>query len=129
MFSVRLNSFPCPKFIGKIEGDTYRKRIRFDAHLLRNSSSIGICAALLHHPTIRLKWIRVETEHESLVTSKGYLLHHGRAFQYGRYEQQIALPVPLWGLDKARAFEAQQVRRERLEREKRAQGSLFEDAA
>ncbi len=125
-FSVRLNGFPEPRFIGTIAGNTYRKRISRDSHILRNAGSIAICSALIHHPDIEFTWISVDVDGQKFVTTRSFLAAHGIVFHYARYEPQLALPLPMWGKHKAEEWEAIQAKQDRLDRERRAQLSLFE---
>jgi hypothetical protein len=129
LFAVRLNTFPVPRFIGELEGNTYRKRIHSGPHTLHNAGAIGINAAVLTHPDIPVKWIAVDVDGTKLVTSKRFLLANGHPFKYRNYEPQFALPLDLWGVDKARAWEEEEDKRERQRRERAAQGNLFEEAA
>jgi hypothetical protein len=133
VYTVRLNLPFGPVFIGELrtggEG-TYFKRVDPSKHVHHNSDSVAISAALLTAEHIGFRWIVCDIKgHGKIVTTRPYMLTHGEAFRYPKYEPQIALPVNLWGKELALEWEQEQARRERIRRELRAQGSLFEAVA
>lgn len=129
LFTVRLDIFPRPVFIGVIEGDTFRKRVDPSKHVYHNSDSVAISAALLYAEAFRFRWIVVETPGGKLVTSRAFFLAHAMPHQFRNYEPQLFLPVAEFGIEKARTWEAEEAKRQRNEAEKQAQGSLFGDTA
>jgi hypothetical protein len=89
------------------DGKTYRKVIDPRLHVYRESKSIGF-----NHSLIRdwhFDWIDVRMGREVLVTSRKFVLAHGFPLHFKKegFEKQIFLRIADFGIEKARAFEAQ----------------------
>lgn len=110
---VELNDSFEPKYIGRLDisGEgTYSKRVVESKHLHRNSQSVAINAELLESDSLPFRWIvvdyiKADGSKEKLVTSRAYILAHGKRFKFRDYEPQIALELSEWSIDKARRYE------------------------
>ena len=109
------------RYVGKLdkagEGTFICKRK--EKHLHRKTNSLGMNLELLQR--FNFRWIYVEYCGRKLLTTKLYLLHHGKVFTFDKsgFEAQVFLELDAWGQEKALDFERQLC----------SQGSLFEVAA
>jgi hypothetical protein len=119
-FSVRLKSLRRNRRIGLFDrsGEGTFKTERKPEHLHQNTNSIALNAEFVRDYDFR--WIIVEYGGDLLVTTKPYLIHHGttRAYPAMQFEEQIFLPLQLWGRERAIAFEKTYC----------IQGELFEES-
>lgn len=118
VFKVQLNLEMQTRYIGKVDtaGDGTFLTARKPKHLFKKTNSLGINYSLLTDETISFRWIVIDYEGHKLVTSRLYMLTHGKCFKFGSqgFELQCFLPVDEFGLNKAREFEARQVIQENL---------------
>jgi hypothetical protein len=128
LFSIRLNSFP-PRYIGTLEGGTYRKRIIPEKHIHHDSQSVAISAALLYASDIGFDRIVIDMPGGRIETSRGYFIARGMPHQFRNFEPQLFLPVSEFGLDKVCAWEQTEAKRLQRDAERQAQLSLFGGAA
>lgn len=118
VFQVQLNLEMQTRFIGKLDsaGDGTFITKRKAEHLFIKTNSLGINHSLLSDESIPFKWIVIDYEGHKLITSRLYMLTHGKCFKFGAqgFELQCFLPLSEFGLNKAREFEARQVVQESL---------------
>ena len=111
-FTVQLNLEAETRFIGNLEitDEGTFTSTRTKKHLFRKTNSLGMSYALLSDKSISFKWIVLKYCGKNLVTSRDYFLKFGRYFQFSGkgYETQMFLSLELFGLQKAREFEASQ---------------------
>lgn len=104
-----------PRRLGSIhvEGRTFKSNRRRD-HILRNGNSISINEELLKSD--RFDWVVIDVENEKFVTSVDYILEFGSKICYSKagFEVQIALPLHLWGIEKARKHRAEKFSQQNL---------------
>lgn len=94
------------KYIGKILGDTYTKKIKSSLHKFRNLNSIGFNFQLLDEG--KFKFIRVLSDDGNIYeTTRLYILAHGKVQTFFKqsFEKQIFLSLDMFCLDKALAYE------------------------
>jgi hypothetical protein len=94
------------KYIGKILGDTYIKKIKSELHKFRNLNSIGFNYELIEQG--KFKFVRVLSDDGSIYqTTRLYILTQGKVQTFFKqsYEKQIFLPISEFGLVKALAYE------------------------
>ncbi|MCK9212090.1 MAG: hypothetical protein M0P61_14710 [Ignavibacteriaceae bacterium] len=112
VYNVQLNLQEQTRYIGKVdiasEGTFLSDRKQ--KHIFRKTNSLGINHSLLVDESIPFKWIVIDFEGRKLVTSRLYFLTHSQCFQFGNkgFELQCFLPLELFGIQKAREFEAAQ---------------------
>jgi hypothetical protein len=108
-FNIRLIGLKKNPFIGKLnlvcEGTFLTNRN--DNQILRKNNSIGLNYDLLTDETLRFKWISINYNGNILVTSRSYFLSHGKCYQFKGLDLQCFLPINLFGIHKAREYEAQ----------------------
>jgi len=94
------------RYIGKIKGDTYTKRVKPEAHKFNKNNSIGFNFELIDKGNFR--FVKVEFGEQLLHTTRLYILHTGitQTFYKQNFEKQIFLPLDEFGLKKALVFEA-----------------------
>lgn len=97
------------RFIGKLDeaGEgTFISAKRTEKHLFRKLEALGVNLDLLR--LFPFRWVLVPFCGRDLWTSKRYLLDHGTVFSFKRagFETQAFLPLNLWGLERAREYEA-----------------------
>lgn len=94
------------KYIGKISGDTYTKKIKPSLHKFNKTNSIGFNYELIEQGQFR--FIKVLSDDGNIYeTTRNYVLHFGKVqtfFKSGN-EKQIFLPISEFGLDKALNYE------------------------
>jgi hypothetical protein len=78
---------------------------RKQKHLHRKTNSLGVNLELLQRFDFR--WICIEYCSRKFITTKLYLLHHGKTFTFNKsgYETQVFMPLDAWGQEKAVEFE------------------------
>ncbi len=109
VFDVVLQLELQQRHIGRLdtagEGTFYTKRN--EKHLHRKTNSLGLNLELLQRQDLRFSWILIEYCGKRLVTSRQFLLYHGKVFTFSNsgFEKQIFLRLDLWGEERARAFE------------------------
>lgn len=107
LFNVQVSLGFETRYIGKVDtaGEGTFTANRTERHLHRKSNSIGLNLELLK--TIPFKWIVIFYCGERLVTSKEYMLHHGRIFSFSKagFEKQCFLSLDQWGEDRVKEFE------------------------
>lgn len=112
VFNVQLNLESQTRYIGKIDtaGEGTFLTNRKAKHLFKKTHSLGVNHSLLVDESIPFKWIVINYERRKLVTSRLYVLTHGKCFQFGNkgFELQCFLPLDSFGIQKAREFEAAQ---------------------
>ncbi len=121
VFKVVLTLESGTRRIGKLDKSglgTFTAK-RKEQHLHRLTNSLGVNLELLQRH--EFKWIVIDFCGQTLVTTRNFILYHGRVMTFGRggYEPQCFLKLEHWGRDKAEAFEGTLVR----------QGDLFEEVA
>ena len=95
---------------------------RNSSQLFRKLNALGLNHDLLTNEEIKFNWIVIdyfdkETNlFRKLVTSRIYFLTHGQCYEFtGKgFELQCLLPLPLFGINKAREFEKHIGKQERL---------------
>lgn len=102
-------------------GDGTFQTTRKLEHIFRKTQSMGLSYDLLTNEDIDFKWIVITLNNKSLVTSRAYFLQYGYIHQFKGWDVQVMLPLNLFGIDKARAFDAK--------REKAVQQNLFGEVA
>jgi hypothetical protein len=121
VFTIELRLGFETRYIGKLDraGEGTFMCKRTEKHLHRKTGSLGINQELVRRFDFR--WIVIEYAGRRLVTTKLYLLHHGRVFTFGKagFESQIFLSLDDFGERKALEFETTLVQ----------QGELFAEAA
>lgn len=112
VFTIQLNLESQTRYIGKLDtaGEGTFITERKERHLFHKTHSLGLNHSLLIDETIPYKWVVIDFECRKLVTSRLFFLTFGRCFQFGNkgFELQCFLPLELFGIDKAREFEAAQ---------------------
>lgn len=112
VYNIQLNLEEQTRYIGKVDiaSEGTFLTVRKLKHLFRKTNSLGINRTLLVDESIPFKWIVIDFEGRKLVTSRIYFLTFGKCFQFGNkgFELQCFLPLELFGVEKARAFEAAQ---------------------
>ena len=112
-YQVELSLPTETRYIGKIDmggdGGTFFTKRR-NENIFRKiglEGSIGINFALLHNPNIKFKWIIVELDGRSLVTSREFVKTYGKQYQFSQkdFELQVFLPIEDFDVNRARAFE------------------------
>ena len=112
VYNVQLNLEEQTRYIGKVdiasEGTLLTNRK--EKHIFRKTNSLGINHSLLVDESIPFNWIVIDFEGRKLVTTRLYFLSFGKCFRFGNkgFELQCFLPLELFGLQKAREFEASQ---------------------
>ena len=95
------------RYIGRLDKSGEGKFIakRKEKHIHRKTSSLGVNLELLKLPLY--KWIEISFADKKLITTRDFFLHHGRVlnFQKAGYELQSFLPLNLFSVERARAFE------------------------
>ncbi len=118
VFGVQLNLEMETRYIGKLDtsGDGTFITNRRPKHLFKKTNSVGINHKLLIDESIPFRWIVIDYDGQKLVTSRLYMLTHGKCFKFGSqgYELQCFLPLPEFGLNRAREFDTRQVIQENL---------------
>ncbi len=118
VFQIQLNLNMQTRYIGKLDtaGDGTYLTQRKPQHLFKKLNAIGINHSLLIDESIPFKWIVIDIDGHKLVTSRLYMLTHGKCYKFGNqgFELQCFLPLEEFGLSKARNFEARQVIQENL---------------
>ncbi len=118
VFQVQLNLEMQTRFIGKLDtaGDGTFITKRKPEHLFIKTNSLGINHRFLTDESIHFHWIVIDYDGQKLVTSRLYMLTHGKCFKFGNqgFELQCFLPLSEFGLNKAREFEARQIIQENL---------------
>jgi hypothetical protein len=95
------------RVIGRLDraagGIFYAKRTK--DHLHRLSNSLGVNYELLTRFAFR--WIFIDFDGLRLITTKNYLLRHGKVLNFSKsgFEIQIFLPIEQFGREKALEFE------------------------
>jgi len=121
VFNVQLSLPSQTRYIGKLDeaGEGTFSSKRSEKHLHRKTNSIGVNLELLHR--FQFKWIVMFFCCEELVTTKNFMLHHGKVLSFDKagFERQCFLSLDLWGEEQAIEFE----------RALGEQGELFTDAA
>lgn len=112
VYTVQLNLPMCTRHIGQLDtaGEGTFLTNRKPKHFFRRTNSLGLNHSLLTDESIQFKWVRILYDGHSLITSRLYFLTHGRCFKFGNagFELQCFLPLAEFGINKARAFEAEQ---------------------
>ena len=116
VFQVQLNLEMQTRFIGKLDtaGDGTFLTNRKPQHLFNKTNSLGINHYLLTDESIPFRWIVIDYDGRKLVTSRLYILTHGKCFKFNSFDLQTFLSLPEFGLNRAREFEARQVIQENL---------------
>lgn len=123
VFQVQLNLEMQTRYIGKLDlagGGTFLCK-RKPSHIFNkyggSEGSLGINHSLLTDESIPFHWILIDFNKHKFVTSRLYLLSHGRCFKFGNrgFELQCFLPLDEFGLTRAREWESKLV----------IQGNLF----
>ncbi|MHB8578979.1 MAG: hypothetical protein ACYDA4_03850 [Ignavibacteriaceae bacterium] len=122
VFQVQLNLEFETRYIGKLDtaGEGTLLTNRKPKHIFHKyggeQGSVGINHSLLTDGTIFFKWLVIDFSGRKLVTSRPYMLTHGKCFKFGSqgWDLQCFLPLEEFGLNKAREFEARQVIQENL---------------
>ena len=122
VFQVQLSLEMQTRYVGKLDtaGDGTFLTNRKPEHIFHKyggeHGSLGINHSLLTDETIPFKWLVIDFPGKKFVTSRLYMLTHGKCFKFGSqgFELQCFLPVDQFGLNKAREFEARQLIQENL---------------
>ena len=122
VFQIQLNLNMQTRYIGKLDtaGDGTFITQRKPEHIFHKHGgalgSLGINHSLLIDESIPFKWIVIDIDGHKLVTSRLYMLTHGKCYKFGNqgFELQCFLPLSEFGLNKAREFEARQLIQENL---------------
>jgi len=122
VFQIQLNLNMQTRYIGKLDtaGDGTFITQRKPEHIFHKyggaQGSLGINHSLLIDESIPFKWIVIDIDGHKLVTSRLYMLTHGKYFKFGNqgFELQCFLPINEFGISKARELEARQVIQENL---------------
>jgi hypothetical protein len=122
VFTVGLRLDHETRFIGKLDkgGEgTFISNKRTETHLFEKLNALGVNRELCER--FNFRWVVVPYCDRKLWTSRLFLLHHGKAFSFGKkgFEPQCFLALHEWGIEKAKAFEANLSK----------QGNLFGEAA
>ena len=107
VFNVALSLGFQTRYIGRLDqaGEGTFIANRTEKHLHRKSNSLGVNLELLERFTFR--WIVIMYCGERLVTTKKYILEHGRIFSFDKsgYEKQCFLNLNDWSEENAIAYE------------------------
>lgn len=118
IFNVKLNLPFQSRFIGRLDvtGQGTFTTSRKPEHLFRKNNSLGINYSLLTDNNIFFKWIVIQFENHSLVTSRDYFLKFGKCFKFQNSgsELQVFLPLSEFGIEKARYYEAKRLIQQNL---------------
>ena len=122
VFQVQLNLEMQTRYIGKLDkaGDGTFLTTRKPEHIFNKyggeQGSLGINHSLLTDETISFKWLVIDFPGRKFVTSRLYMLTHGKCFKFGNqgFELQCFLPLSEFGLNKTRECESRQVIQENL---------------
>jgi hypothetical protein len=122
VFTVGLRLDHQTRYIGKLDkaGEgTFISNKRTEAHLFEKLNALGVNKELCQR--FNFRWVVVPYCDRKLWTSRLFLLHHGKAFSFGKkgFEPQCFLELHKWGIERAKAFEANLSK----------QGNLFGEAA
>ena len=94
------------KYIGKISGDCYTKKIKSELHRFNKTNSIGFNYKLIEQGQFR--FIKVISDDGNIYeTTRLYILTHGKTQTFFKqsYEKQIFLAIDEFGLDRALHYE------------------------
>ena len=122
VYEIKLNLFMQTRYIGTLDtaGDGTFLTKRKTGHVFHKyggeQGSLGINHQLLTNESIPFKWIVIDFANHKLVTSRLYMLTHGKCFKFGAqgFELQCFLPLNHFGLNKVREFESRQTIQENL---------------
>lgn len=105
---VKLTLPFCTRYIGKILGDTYTKRVKPETHKFNKNNSVGFNFELIDKGNF--KFVIIEFGEQLLYTTRLYILHTGKTqtFYKQNFEKQLFLPLDEFGLKKALEFEGSQ---------------------
>ena len=119
--TVKLNLPFETRYIGKIISGTYIKKISENEHFYRKNNSVAFNADLIENGQFDFINVIIIGSGNMLQTTRKYVLRYGlkHTFKKKGFEQQIFLPLELFGLDKAEKYEKE------LRRKKQKQLSLF----
>lgn len=104
--TVKLSLPFCDRYIGKISGDTYFKKVKPEHHKFKKLNSIGFNYELIKSG--KFYYVKVEFGKDILQTTRLFILHFGKVqtFYKQSFEKQIFLPIEEFGLTKALEFES-----------------------
>ncbi len=93
------------RFIGKVSGDTYSKKVNPDLHKFNKNNSIGFNYELIDEGSFR--FVQIEYGKQILNTTRLYILHFGKVSRFYKQglDKQIFLSVDDFGLKRALDYE------------------------